>query len=134
MLFEHGNRIAAYGPMIDGAATHYGEQFNGLPLGCGGIYSSYDLTIVAVGYDLTEAMPCGTLLLICGSSGCLVGMRQDTCPGCEGAHIDLSESGIDIACGAGSSWCPLRIQALEILPAAPPPPPPAAVAPPPIGP
>src|SRR5690606_37272122 len=80
--------------------THYGEAYNGSILGCGtGYYSSDNPTIVAVGPALYAQIPCGTLLQICGEGGCIVGQRQDACPGCSPVLFDLSESAFAAVCG-----------------------------------
>jgi hypothetical protein len=86
--------------------THYGEQYNGRILGCGNdYYSSDNPTIVAVGPDWEGTMPCGTLLQICGSGGCIVAQRQDACPGCSQALFDLSESAFAAVCGVPRGVC-----------------------------
>jgi hypothetical protein len=93
-----------------GYATHYGGgpawgdaiDYNGLPLGCGGIYRSEDPTIAAVGPARYAQWPCGTQLEICGPVGCAVVERQDSCPGCGPNVIDLSESAHQLVCGAGT--------------------------------
>jgi len=92
-------------------ATHYGESYNGSPLGCSGygVYSSSDTTIAAVGYPYTAAWPCGTVLVLEGPAGTLTVVRQDTCPGCGAGLIDLSESGIIQVCGSLGS-CTVRVR------------------------
>ena len=91
--------IAPAGPMVDGSATHYGAQFNGSPMGCGGVYQSENMTIVAVDPTHYADWECGAFLFICGPSGCIVGVRQDSCPGCAPGLVDLSEYGYLATCG-----------------------------------
>ena len=102
------------GRLVAGAVTHYGASYNGLPLGCGGTYLSENPTIIAVGPDHYGEWPCGTFMVVCGPAGCLVGVRQDSCPGCTEGVLDLSESGIAIVCGAGVGTCSTMAQALRI--------------------
>jgi len=54
-------------------------------------------------------------LRVCGPAGCIVGLRQDGCPGCGVNHLDLSESGIAIVCGPGAGRCRVEIEVLRIL-------------------
>ena len=67
-------------------------------MGCGGVYSSGDVSIAAVG-PAYYGIPCGTPLRVCGAAGCIVARRTDSCPGCAGNWIDLSEAGIVAVCG-----------------------------------
>jgi hypothetical protein len=98
-------------PPFAGYATHYGSQYNGQTLGCGaGIYVSSDPSIIAVGPAHYRDLGCGSVVRVCGSAGCVVGVRQDSCPGCTGAVVDLSEAGIDLVCGPGASACPVTIE------------------------
>jgi hypothetical protein len=97
---------------VQGIATHYGSSYGGQTMGCGGVYSSYDPRIIAVGTAREGTWSCGTLLNVCGSSGCVVGIRQDSCPGCERNHLDLSEAGIADVCGSGAEVCDITIQAM----------------------
>jgi hypothetical protein len=57
--------------------------------------------------------PCGTQLRVCGSAGCFVGVRQDSCPGCTSYVLDLSEAGIALACGDQAQVCRVGIE--EVL-------------------
>ena len=94
--------------------TRYADELEGLPLGCGGgVYDPDDPTIIAVGPDHYVDWPCGTSLEVCGSEGCIVGERQDSCPGCGNNHLDLSRAGIAIVCGVGSSGCEVTIRELQ---------------------
>lgn len=89
------------GAIIGGRVTHYGESYNQKPLGCGtGSYSSDDAGIIAVAPGRYGEWPCGTVLRVCGAAGCIVGTRQDACPGCARNQLDLSEAGIAIVCGS----------------------------------
>jgi hypothetical protein len=98
----------------DVAVTHYGESFNGRILGCGGgTYASDNGGIVAVGPERNDEWPCGTLIRVCGPGGCLLGQRQDTCPGCDGYHVDLSEEGLYLVCGPGSGVCRADLEVVE---------------------
>ena len=86
-------------------ATHYGESYTGLPLGCGvGKYSPSDSSIVAIGPIESVDWPCGTHLLITGPAGRLEVVVKDACPGCDDYgtphFIDLSEAGNLAVCGA----------------------------------
>lgn len=86
---------------LQGSATHYGaELYQGRTMACGGTYETSDATIVAVGADLGLSAPCGTAIRVCGAAGCVDGTRVDTCGGCRGAHVDLSEAGMLAVCGA----------------------------------
>ena len=118
-------QLVPIGPAVDGSATHYGAQFNGRPLGCGtGFYSSSNAAIVAVGPSRYREWLCGTQLSICGTAGCIVGVRHDACPGCGPYLVDLSEAGIALVCGAGAGTCRVQIQAVTLVePAVPEPPP-----------
>jgi len=88
-------------------ATHYGESYNGRPLGCGGTYSSWDTSIVAVGPGDYARWPCGTVLEVVGPQGTIEVIRQDSCPGCYGM-IDLSEAGHAAVCGIGTCTVEVR--------------------------
>lgn len=97
----------AAGESIPSSLTRYGERFNGRKMGCSklGYYSSDDPTIVAVGYDRHAEMPCGTLLEVCGPTGCHLMMRKDTCGGCSAYMFDLSEAGNALVCGESYGLC-----------------------------
>ena len=96
--------------LIHGRVTHYGESYNGQPLGCGtGDYSSGDVSIVAVAPARYSAWPCGQLLRVCGVSGCIDAVRQDACPGCAADQLDLAEAGIAQVCGEGAGACEVTI-------------------------
>lgn len=102
------------GGWIDGKATHYGESYNGQPLGCGtGAYQSSNPSIVAVAPTRDREWPCGTVLEVCGLAQCVHVTRHDSCPGCGHNHIDLSESGILAACGVIAT-CEVTIRVLEV--------------------
>jgi hypothetical protein len=91
--------------------THYGTRFTGRMLGCGdGTYASHDVTIVAVSPDRNKQWRCGYLLEICGEGGCIVGVRQDTCPGCDTNHVDLTEQGLDLVCGLDRGVCSASVR------------------------
>ena len=83
-------------------------------MGCGGIYLSENPTIIAVGPDHYAEWPCGTFMVVCGPNGCLVGVRQDSCPGCTAGVVDLSEAGIAIVCGPARGSCSTTVHALKI--------------------
>ena len=74
--------------------TWYGEAFRGGPLYCGGRvyipYSPDDPTTVAMGAD---GPPCGTVMLLCSDSACIVAVIKDKCGGCGNGHLDLSHAG-----------------------------------------
>jgi hypothetical protein len=92
--------VAAQGGLISGQATHYGESYNGQPLGCAGagLYSSNNPNIAAVSPARYQEWPCGTKLRLCGPGGCAVVTRVDSCPGCYANLIDLSESANMLVC------------------------------------
>lgn len=70
---------------------------------CFGRYSSYDETILAVGYDRDALYPCGTELIITGPAGSISVVRSDTCGGCHQYNmVDLSEAGHAKVCGIGT--------------------------------
>jgi len=88
-------------------ATYYDESYNAQQLGCpgSGLYDSANPAIVAVGPSHYLDTPCGTALTVCGAAGCIAGWREDACVGCTGDWVDLSEKGIEVACGVGVSTC-----------------------------
>jgi len=108
--------VVEYRPVsaaLRGWATHYGESFAGQPLGCGyGPYDPWDPSIIAVGPSRYRDWPCGAFLEVCGPAGCILGIRQDSCPGCVSNVVDLSEAGSQIVCGAPPHTCRVTIQRL----------------------
>ena len=95
-------------PSITMRATHYGESYEGLRMGCpgAGVYRGSDPGIVAVSPSRYSEWPCGQRLLVVGPRGSIYVTRQDACPGCD-KHgwpemIDLSEAGHAIVCGRGT--------------------------------
>jgi len=84
---------------VPATATHYGSDYNGRPLGCGGTYWGTDPSIAAVGPSRYSDWPCGTPLLVEGPAGSAVVTRQDACPGCGANTIDLSEAASTLVCG-----------------------------------
>jgi hypothetical protein len=90
-------------------ATYYGGGYEGRPLGCGGTYSSMDPTIVAVGPSRYAEFPCGTVLHIEGPAGSIVGVRQDSCPGCSYWVFDLSDEANRQVCGSPAHTCTVTI-------------------------
>jgi hypothetical protein len=81
-------------------------------MGCGGVYNLSDPTVVAVSLARTQEWPCGQRLEITGPNGQIVGVRQDTCPGCSANHLDLSRAGFLAVCGPGVSSCNVVIRPL----------------------
>lgn len=99
-------------------ATHYGTNYQGGRMGCGGTYASSDPTIAAVGPSYQYRWPCETRLRITGPAGEIIVTRQDYCPGCEDhgspPMIDLSERGNALVCGAPLyHTCQVTVEAIE---------------------
>jgi hypothetical protein len=97
---------------IEGHVTRYNDEiFTGQSMGCSayGVYDPNNPYIVAVGWELHELFPCGTLLEVCGDAGCIDTVRTDTCPGCVGAHIDMSTAGVREICVDGGG-CAVTIR------------------------
>lgn len=88
--------------LIEGRVTHYGESYNGRPLGCPGEdnYSSAQVDIAAVSPLRYADWPCGSVFRVCGPGNCIRAVRRDACPGCDRNQLDLSEAGIAIVCGS----------------------------------
>lgn len=81
-------------------ATHYGPSYNGQTMGCGGLYSSENSTILAVPMAMNSQIRCGQEFRITAPNGnVLIVNRSDTCPGCGNKTFDLSEAGIKQLCG-----------------------------------
>jgi hypothetical protein len=97
--------------LLLGSVTPYADSLAGSTLGCNG-YGAYDPddpTVIAVGPAHYEDWPCGTSLGVCSVdtdtgviNSCIVGVRQDSCPGCPGNDLDLSRSAFEIVCPSGS--------------------------------
>ncbi|HLF79940.1 MAG TPA: hypothetical protein VJB57_20875 [Dehalococcoidia bacterium] len=104
---------------VNGTATHYGESYSGQTMACGGVYVSHDPTIVAISLSRDAEWDCGSYLEVCGALACIKSVRQDICPGCSRNHIDLSEAGISLVCGAGTDLCDVTIQPLQVASPAP---------------
>ena len=102
--------VAALGALISGHATSYGASYNGQAMGCGGVYSSNDITIMAVSPERYREWPCGTRVQVCGPAGCIVVTRQDACPGCYANLVDLSEAGNAAVCGSPPHTCRVTLQ------------------------
>jgi hypothetical protein len=100
----------AAGALISGHATSYGASYNGHSMGCGGVYSSNDITILAVSPARYREWPCGTRVQVCGPAGCIVVTRQDACPGCYANLVDLSEAGNAAVCGSPPHTCRVTLQ------------------------
>ena len=79
-------------------------------MGCGGVYSSNDITIMAVSPARYREWPCGTRVQVCGPAGCIVVTRQDACPGCYANLVDLSEAGNAAVCGSPPHTCRVTLQ------------------------
>jgi hypothetical protein len=106
--------------LIHGQATHYGESYNGQPLGCGpgfgsrdALYHSDDPVIAAVSPARYREWPCGTRLQLCGPAGCAIVIRVDACPGCYANLIDLSEAANRLVCGVPEHTCRVTIEVMQ---------------------
>jgi LysM repeat protein len=100
------------GAAVKGYASSYHDSFTNKPMGCmgAGLYKPTDTTIVAVGPSMYSQFPCGTSIEVCGPKGCLTGLRKDSCPGCQGYHVDLSRAGLTAVCGPNA--CDIRLRRL----------------------
>jgi hypothetical protein len=83
-------------------------------MACGGFYVSHDTSITAVSLARDAEWECGVHLEVCGRSGCLRAVRQDSCPGCDRNHVDLSEAGIVQVCGDAADLCDVTIQPMRL--------------------
>ena len=92
--------------------TPYDDGLAGNPLGCGGTYDPSDPTVIAVSLPLAADFPCGSHIAIWGPAGQIVGVRQDTCPGCGANHLDLSRAAFNAVCGPAASSCEVVFRAL----------------------
>ena len=90
--------INADGP-VSGYATRYADSLEGNTMACGGIFNQDNTFIAAVSYLYDPVWPCGTQLEVCGPASCINVVRTDTCPGCAGADLDMSRSGLAAVCG-----------------------------------
>jgi hypothetical protein len=95
--------------LVAGKVTRYADSLEGNTMACGGAFDQDNPYIVAVSLEYDTVWPCGTSLEICGSAGCITGIRTDTCPGCPGASIDMTRAGVDILCG-NQSGCDVVIR------------------------
>jgi hypothetical protein len=102
-------------PPFPGIVTRYGSRYEGRTMACGGTYSSHDTTIAAVSLGRRRQWECGVRFEVCGAAGCLSAVLRDTCPGCGNNHLDLSEAGIAVVCGAGADICDVSVQPLRLL-------------------
>ena len=92
--------------------TRYADSLEGNSMACGGEFDQDNPYIVAVSLAYDTVWPCGTPLEVCGTAGCLEGMRTDTCPGCPGADIDMTRAGVEAVCG-NQTGCDVVIRAQE---------------------
>jgi hypothetical protein len=105
-----------------GTITRYADNLAGSTLGCNGygVYNLDNATIVAVGPEHWDEWACGQSIGVCGVDpttgaviGCIVGVRQDSCPGCAGYDLDLSRAAFEIVCGPSASRCTAIITPLS---------------------
>jgi hypothetical protein len=105
-----------------GSVTPYSDALAGSNVGCNGYgpYNPDDTTVIAVGPDHYDDWPCGTTLGVCGIdpdtgivTTCIVGVRQDSCPGCVAHHMDVSRAAFNLLCGAAANRCPVVITPLQ---------------------
>lgn len=100
---------AAFTGSFSGYATPYWDGLAGNVMGCGVVYSPTDTTVLAVSPAYYGSIPCGTTLKVCGTVGCIDVVRSDSCPGCEGTHIDLSRAGFNLVCGPAANNCNVTV-------------------------
>jgi outer membrane biosynthesis protein TonB len=98
--------------LVAGNATRYADSLEGKTMACGGVFDQDNAYVVAVSLQYDQTWRCGDSLEICGSAGCITGVRTDTCPGCPGADIDMSRAGVQAVCG-NQTGCAVVIRKVQ---------------------
>lgn len=95
-----------------GTATPYSSLLTGNSMGCTGAgkYDPNDITTIAVAASLHLLFPCGSRMEVCGTLGCITGVRKDSCLACGVLSINLSRAGFNATCGPSANSCTVRMR------------------------
>ena len=111
VAFILGVKTAGGSGSGDYRITYYGDSFAGNPMFCTGEpYDPSDLTVVATA---SGGFPCGTSLLVC-TDRCINMIVQDRCGGCNGQHVDVSESAWKVLGERDYGTVELLVEALKL--------------------